>query len=137
MGSVRAGLVEAGRGLSVVSRVEAEDGQDGHGLVVGGVEALVVVDAEVVSEPDNGSSTNSSPIVGVQWAARAQSERVLERISGDGGLERELGGGCYIGGGGEGEMGQGGGLGWDLDLAWLRREEGGHFGLLEKVGGED
>lgn len=48
------------------------------------------MDAEVVAEPDNGSSTNSGAVVGVKRATWAQGEWVVEWVGGDVGVEGEF-----------------------------------------------
>lgn len=85
-------FVEAGRGFAIVSRVEAVNGQDGDALVIGGVETLVVVDTEVVSEPDDGRAAESGGGGRIDGATRDDGERGLKRVSGDGGFEGDSGG---------------------------------------------
>lgn len=70
-GAVGTRFVEPGGGFAVIRRVEAVNGQDGDGVVVGGVEALVVVDAEVVAEPDDGGAAEGGAVGGVGGAEGA------------------------------------------------------------------
>ena len=115
-------LVEAGGGFAVVARVEAVNGENGEALVVGGGETLVVVDAEVVPEPDDGGSAEGGGGGGVDGAAGDEGERGVEGVGGEGGFE---GGdsGRRRREGGKGEVCEVRGLRWDLDLVWMMCEE--------------
>lgn len=90
-GAVWAGLVEAGGGLAIVGGVETVDGEDGEGFVVGGGETLVIEDAEVVAEPDDGGSAKRGGVGGVAGAVGAEGERGVEGGGGEGGFEGGLG----------------------------------------------
>lgn len=86
-----------------------------------GVEGLVVVDAQVVAEPDDGDAAEGGGAGGVGGAVGEEGVRGVEGVVGDGGLEGEfvgVGGGerKWGGGGGEREVGEGRGLGWDFEL---------------------
>jgi len=91
LGTKRPRFVEAGRGLAVISRVEAVNGQNGDALVVGGVETLVVVETEVIAEPDDSSTAESGGGGRVNGTTRDDGERGLKRVSSDGGFERDSG----------------------------------------------
>ena len=60
-GSVGASLVEVGCRLAVVRGVEAVDGEDREGVIIGG-ETLIVEEAEVVAEPDEGGAVEGGDI---------------------------------------------------------------------------
>lgn len=92
------------------------------------------MDAKVVPEPNNGSSTNSSWVGRVGGAARTQQKRVLKRVSGYGGIGLENG--LWEGKRGkEGEVRQRRDLRRDLDLGGLRSQDRGDFRRKEEIGG--
>lgn len=119
LGAKGTGFVETGGGFAVVARVEAVNGQKREGLVVGGVETLVVVDAEVVTEPDEGGSAESGGGGRIEWAAGDDGERGVERVSGEGGGDSRR----RRRKGGKGEVGEVRGLRWDLNLVWMMCKE--------------
>lgn len=81
--AVRASAVEAGGGFAEVARVEEVDWENGEGVVGGGGEGIVVVDAEVAAEPYDGAAAAGDGVGGVGGAAREERERGAE--SGNGG----------------------------------------------------
>lgn len=102
---------------------------------MGRVEALVVMDPQIVAEPDDGGPPDRGPVGGFHGPARAQRERVVKRVSGYDGLERELRWRRRYRGGGERKMSESRCLGWwYLNIVRLRKQ-GGDFGLLEKIMG--
>lgn len=84
-GPVGAGFIKARGGFAVVPGVEAENRENGNGFVVGGVEALIVVDTQVVAEPDYGGTAEGSGGGRVGGAAGEVREREAERRRREGG----------------------------------------------------
>lgn len=113
IGAVRSGAVEARGGLAEVAGIEDEDGEEGGGGADGGVERLVVVEAQVSSEPyERAAATGGAGGTGREGAGeagRGGGERGEE--GGCGGVE--AGGAARGGGGGRGVEadGEGGDLG--------------------------
>ncbi|KAH1060818.1 hypothetical protein GYH30_004336 [Glycine max] len=93
-GTIGPSLVKVGCRLAVVRWVEEVDGEDGEGVVVGGGEALIVKEAEVVAEPDEGGAAEGGGIGRVAGAVGSNGERGVEGIGGfEGGFGRRRSGG--------------------------------------------
>lgn len=106
--------VEARGGTAEVTGVKEEDGKEGEGLGVGGGDGLVVVEAQISAEPDDGAAAGGSGGGRVCGAAAEEGRGGKQEGIGDVGRGGELGRG-FRRGREEGER-EGGDLRGDVEF---------------------
>ena len=78
-GAIGAGLVKVRCRLAVVGGVEAVDAKDEEGVVVGDSEALIVEEAEVIAEPDEGGNVGKVARERGAWRELAEMVDLKEK----------------------------------------------------------